>query len=83
MVIEIYRDNDKPYYYTGNKILIALCALSLVTFIAQRQYLQYLNKSKEKQWATLSEEEKVAYQVHNQQEREKEGNERLDFRFKY
>ena len=79
---EIYRDNDKPYYFTGNKVLIAICAFSMVVFVAQREYLRYLNRQKEKKWNDMTPEEKVAYQS-DQVAREGEGNKRLDFRFKY
>lgn len=79
---EIYRADDQPYYPRGNKILIAICALSLVTFVAQREYLRYLNKRKAKVWDNMSNEERIAYQA-DQEEREKEGNKRLDFRFQY
>ncbi|KAH6654511.1 major facilitator superfamily domain-containing protein [Truncatella angustata] len=77
---QIYRSWDAPYYKTGNKVCISICALSLVTFIAQRQYLDYLNKQKEKTWSQMSLEDQVAYQQ-DQEAREKDGNKRLDFRF--
>lgn len=41
-----------------------------------------LNKRKEKVWAVMSVEEKNAYQ-NDAEVREKDGNKRLDFRFKY
>ena len=79
---EIYRDSDKPYYFTGNKVLISICAFSLVVFVVQREFLRYLNRQKEKRWNEMTPEEKVAYQS-DQAAREGEGNKRLDFRFKY
>jgi len=79
---QIYRSYDAPYYYTGNKVLVSICALSLVTFILQREYLRYLNKRKERVWQAMTTEEQVVYQE-NQAERERDGNRRLDFRFKY
>ncbi|KAI9043937.1 putative MFS transporter [Aspergillus affinis] len=80
--IKIYRDYDKPYYYTGNKVLISICCLSLAVFITQREVLRYLNRQKDKKWKAMSAEEKIIYQA-DQTEREKDGNKRLDFRFKY
>lgn len=71
-----------PYYHRGNKILISICALSLVVFVAQREYLRWLNKRKEKAWAAMTSQERVEYQA-DQAEREKDGNKRLDFRFQY
>lgn len=82
ILIEIYRSSDQPYYYTGNKVLIAICAFSIVVFVLQREYLRYLNRQKERQWSLLSSEEKLAYQF-DKVAREAEGNKRLDFRFKY
>ncbi|PYH83059.1 MFS transporter [Aspergillus uvarum CBS 121591] len=79
---QIYRSNDSPYYYTGNKVLVALCVFSMAVFVAQREYLRHLNRQKERKWALLSAEERVLYQA-DKAAREREGNQRLDFRFKY
>jgi hypothetical protein len=79
---QIYRSWDSPYYKVGNKVLISICVVSLASFVAQRQYLVYLNNQKEKVWLTMSEEERQEYQL-DQVAREKDGNKRLDFRFQY
>lgn len=79
---QIYRKYDAPYYKQGNKVLISICALSLVTFVAQRQCLIILNKRKEKIWKQMTIEEKAAYQG-DSAARKQDGNKRLDFRFKY
>ncbi|CZS97744.1 related to nicotinamide mononucleotide permease [Rhynchosporium agropyri] len=79
---QIYRKTDAPYYKTGNTVLISFCALSLVTFAAQRQWLILLNKRKEKVWETMSADERFTYQ-NDIEARENDGNKRLDFRFKY
>ncbi|EAW22144.1 putative MFS transporter [Aspergillus fischeri NRRL 181] len=79
---QIYRADDSPYYYRGNKVLISICVLSLIVFVAQREFLRHLNRQKERKWNAMSAEEKVLYQS-DQEAREKEGNKRLDFRFKY
>ena len=47
---QIYRKYDGPYCKQGNTILVALCALSLLTFLVQRQILVQLNKKKEARW---------------------------------
>ncbi|KAI4801380.1 putative MFS transporter [Aureobasidium sp. EXF-8845] len=79
---QIYRKDDAPYYYRANKVLVAICALSLITFVAQREYLRHLNRRKEREWSAMTKEEQLAY-VSDQAEREKDGNKRLDFRFQY
>lgn len=79
---QIYRSYDGPYYKQGNKVLISICALSLVVFVVQRQYLVTLNKRKEKLWEAMNAEEQKVYQ-NDIEARERDGNARLDFRFKY
>ncbi|KAF2024942.1 MFS general substrate transporter [Setomelanomma holmii] len=64
---QIYRKYDGPYYKQGNSVLVAICALSLVTFLVQRQVL-------------MTSEEEALYQA-DVISREEEGNKRLDFRF--
>lgn len=78
---QIYRSWDGPYYHVGNKVLISICALSLVTFVATRFWLVHLNKQKENVWSEMTVEERAAYQA-DTDARELEGNKRLDFRFK-
>ena len=79
---QIYRADDSPYYYRGNKVLISICALALVTLIVQRFWLKSLNRSKERRWESMSVDERAEYQGLLGQ-REKDGNKRLEFRFKY
>ena len=79
---QIYRADDAPYYYRGNKVLISICALSLVVMLGQRWWLILLNKRKERVWERMDERERVRYQEDIAQ-RERDGNKRLDFRFKY
>lgn len=79
---QIYRADDSPYYYRGNKVLIAICVFSLAVFVAQREYLRLLNRRKERVWGRMSGEEQETYQA-DQVARERDGNKRLDFRFQY
>jgi len=57
-------------------------SLAIVVLFVQRQLLIHLNHKKEKTWNTMSPEEKIAYQT-NQEDREKDGNKRLDFKFAF
>jgi hypothetical protein len=77
---QIYRKYDAPYYKQGNKVLISICALSLLTFVGQRLWLGHLNKKKQEAWDAMSQEERIAYQE-DTAAREIDGNKRLDFRF--
>ncbi len=79
---QIYRADDSPYYYRGNKVLISICVLSLITILAQRFWLKHLNKRKERKWESLRVEERAEYQG-LLGDREADGNKRLEFRFKY
>lgn len=79
---QIYRSWDAPYYKNGNKVCISILALAIATFVAQRQWVVYLNKKKQKVWETMTPEEQVQYQT-DMETREKDGNKRLDFRFAY
>lgn len=79
---QIYRSWDVPYFKNGNKVCISILALSLATFLLQRQWLVHLNKRKAKVWDSMTQEQKVIYQT-DQEAREAEGNKRLDFRFAY
>ncbi|KFY19499.1 hypothetical protein V491_04400 [Pseudogymnoascus sp. VKM F-3775] len=79
---QIYRKYDSPYYKQGNKVLISICALSLLTFVAQRLYLQTLNKKKAAVWDEMTVDERAIYQA-DATAREVDGNKRLDFRFQY
>lgn len=62
--------------------MISILCLSVVVFIAQRQWLVYLNKKKTEVWEQMTPEQKVEYQTDKEQ-REIDGNKRLDFRFAY
>ncbi|GFF33602.1 uncharacterized transporter YIL166C [Aspergillus lentulus] len=75
----IYRENDKPYYRTGNKVLIALSVYSMVLFVVARFYYEWRNKTKAKKWNAMSSAEREEYLSANKDL----GNKRLDFRFVY
>jgi hypothetical protein len=77
---QIYRKYDGPYYKQGNSVLVAICALSVITFLVQRWALVRLNKKKQEKWEQMTSEEKAVYQA-DIAAREKDGNKRLDFRF--
>ncbi|KAL1961791.1 hypothetical protein VTN77DRAFT_1041 [Rasamsonia byssochlamydoides] len=73
----VYRNNDKPLYRTGNKVLIGLAAYSFVLFIAAKFYYDWKNKTRAAKWNAMTTEERDAYLAANNDS----GNKRLDFRF--
>ncbi|KAF2730010.1 MFS general substrate transporter [Polyplosphaeria fusca] len=57
----IYRDDDKPLYRKGNKILLAICAFNFVLFIGAKVYYVKINARREAIWGAMSLEEKERY----------------------
>ena len=80
---QIYRKDDQPYYYRGNKVLIAICALTLVVMVGQRSWLMLLNKRKERVWERMEHGGESGISEGANGAREREGNKRLEFRFRY
>jgi hypothetical protein len=73
----LYREDDRPYYLRGNKILLGICCFNVLLFVIVKFYYIARNKRREEAWAKLTGEEKVDY-VRNTKD---EGVKRLDFRF--
>lgn len=73
----IYRDDDKPLYRRGNKVLLAICAYNFVLFIGAKLYYVSVNKKRDNIWNSMSTEEKEVYLETTKDK----GNKRLDFRF--
>jgi hypothetical protein len=42
--VQIYRTEDKPYYHTGNRVLMALSVWSMAIFIIAKIYYVRRNK---------------------------------------
>lgn len=74
---QIYRTDDKPYYYRGNKVLLAILAYNILAFIAAKVYYVKRNKSRDEAWNSMNREERVQYLATTTDK----GNKRLDFRF--
>ncbi|KAI5795367.1 major facilitator superfamily domain-containing protein [Peziza echinospora] len=73
----IYRDNDKPLYRRGNKVLIAICVYNIFLFVGAKFYYIWRNSQREKIWGLMTAEEKQHYLRTTTDK----GNRRLDFRF--
>lgn len=73
----IYRKHDAPRYQNGNKNLLAIASLNIVMYLVIKTYYIWRNRSRDKKWNSLTNEEKIHYLDHTTDE----GNKRLDFRF--
>lgn len=75
----VYRDDDKPLYRRGNKVLVAIAVYNVFAFAGAKIYYVMVNKKRDKVWGAMSKEEKERYL----EETEDKGNKRLDFRFSH
>jgi hypothetical protein len=57
----IYREDDKPLYRRGNKVLIAICAYNFVLFIGAKFYYVRVNAKRDKIWNAMDKEERERY----------------------
>lgn len=57
----IYRDDDKPLYRRGNKVLIAITVYNFVLFIGAKVYYTTINRRRERVWGGMSKDEKERY----------------------
>lgn len=73
----LYREDDRPYYIRGNKILLGICCWNITLFVLVKFYYITRNKRREDAWAQMTGEEKVDYTTNTKDE----GAKRLDFRF--
>ncbi|KAL5472268.1 hypothetical protein PMIN07_000943 [Paraphaeosphaeria minitans] len=73
----IYREDDKPLYRRGNKVLIAITVMNFFLFVGAKSYYVFVNERRNKIWDAMSKEEKEAYLETTTDK----GNKRLDFRF--
>lgn len=73
----IYREDDKPEYRRGNRVLVALTCWNIAVYTFIKVYYTTKNKRRAKIWDAMSEEEKLRY-LETTTDR---GNKRLDFRF--
>ncbi|KAH8171428.1 major facilitator superfamily protein [Sarocladium implicatum] len=73
----IYRDDDKPLYKRGNKILLAVCCFNIVLLYGVKAFYIWRNKKRDRQWDAMTVEEREHYILNTTDE----GMKRLDFRF--
>ena len=58
---QVYRNQDKPLYRTGNKVLLALVAYNIILIISSKLYYRSRNARREKIWEGMSEGDRAYY----------------------
>lgn len=74
---QVYRTDDKPYYYRGNKVLLAILAYNILAFVGAKFYYVLQNKRRDNIWNSMSRNERVHYLATTKET----GSMRLNFRF--
>lgn len=77
IAVNIYREDDKPYYIRGNRVLLGICCGNIVLLWAVKYYYVARNQRRQQAWARLTGEEQAEYVTNTTDE----GAKRLDFRF--
>lgn len=73
----IYRADDAPRYKRGDRALVAIVVLNIVVYLLTKVYYVWRNKSRDKKWDAMTEDERLHYLATMKDE----GNKRWDFRF--
>ncbi|OJJ50250.1 hypothetical protein ASPZODRAFT_59651 [Penicilliopsis zonata CBS 506.65] len=73
----IYRADDRPEYRRGNSILLAMNILALLGYFATKAYYLSRNKSRDRKWAMMTDDQRQEYLDTTTDT----GSKRLDFRF--
>ena len=73
----VYQESDKPLYKKGNQNLVAINILVIFVFLSTKGYYVWRNKSRDRVWNAMTEEERAAYA----KDTTLTGSRRLDFRF--
>ncbi|OQV04527.1 hypothetical protein CLAIMM_09390 [Cladophialophora immunda] len=73
----IYRQDDRPRYRRGNRVLVSLCALNVGIYVFAKVYYVLRNRYRDRVWNGMTEEQRAEYLATTTDK----GNKRLDFRF--
>ena len=75
--VNIYRNDDKPQYRRGNRVLVAITSYNIILYVGTKLYYVWRNKQRDKVWLGMNEKQRREYL----ETTEDKGNKRLDFRF--
>ncbi|CCF37874.1 major facilitator superfamily transporter [Colletotrichum higginsianum] len=75
----IYREDDRPEYRRGNRVLIGICCMNICVYLLAKLFYMWCNKKREKEWNAMTEEQ----QIHYLETTKDKGSARKDIRFKH
>ncbi|KAK0376120.1 major facilitator superfamily transporter [Colletotrichum limetticola] len=75
----IYREDDRPEYRRGNRVLIGICCMNICVYLIAKVFYMWCNNKREKEWNAMTEEERIHYLETTKDE----GSNRKDIRFKH
>ncbi|CAH0053637.1 unnamed protein product [Clonostachys solani] len=52
----IYREDDKPEYRRGNRVLVGINCMNICVYIIAKLFYMHLNKKRDKEWNAMTEE---------------------------
>lgn len=73
----IYREDDRPEYRRGNRVLIGIASWNVVGYILIKVYYVWRNKKRDRIWGEMTLEQRQKYLDTTTDK----GSKRLDFRF--
>ncbi|RSL44521.1 hypothetical protein CEP53_011201 [Fusarium sp. AF-6] len=73
----IFREDDKPLYRRGNRVILGITCGNIVLFYLVKAFYIWRNKVRDRRWNALTKEQQEDY-IRNTTD---EGQQRMDFRF--
>lgn len=61
MSSNIYRKDDAPNYKRGNTALLSIACMNLVLYGLTKAYYVWRNKSRDKKWNAMTQEQQLEY----------------------